>query len=98
MRNRLHAYLAPAAPAPARAQLVESLWTEANKALLVGDLYLSASPERHDSAIGLGAKLVELAERLELAPAGLAPLTLLAATETALAQANRVLAPLAPQA
>lgn len=69
------------------------LWNNAERALLLADLYLVATPALHDRAIDLGTELAELAERVDLLPCP----ELQAVSETALERAERLLAPLAPQ-
>lgn len=84
---------APVALAPPRSELAARLWNGAERALLLGDLYLATTPALYDRAIDLGTELAELAERVDVVPCP----ELLAVAETALERAERTLAPLAPQ-
>lgn len=80
---------------PPRPWLVERLFAEAQRALLIGDLYLVADPAAHDLAIALGTELASLGEDVEAAGG---PLVLdeLDAAIALTQRAERDLAALAP--
>ncbi|HBP23726.1 MAG TPA: hypothetical protein DEA08_38850 [Planctomycetes bacterium] len=80
---------------PPRPWLTERLFAEAQRALLIGDLYLVTDPAAHDLAIALGTELASLGEEVEAARG---PLVLdeLDAAIALTRRAARELAPLAP--
>jgi len=77
----------------ARDELIARLWSEAERALLLSDLYLVARPDLHDRAIAQGTALAAHATRLQSSP-----LEPPGPAAEALTDAERALSSLAPRA